>query len=83
MVRSIATQEAQRETRLKRPALCPFPEAVHPGAMKKITTLVKAKVKAADNANWLAHSAGLVDNIVEARCHIANLKMGRISKQIK
>ena len=64
-VRSIATQETLREAAQRRPAYRPFQEVVDvmkedPGATKKkITTQVKAKVQAADNAARLAHSAGL------------------------
>ena len=62
-MRSIATQETLREAAQRRPVY--RPEVVDvmkedPGATKKkITTQVKAKVQAADNAARLAHSAGL------------------------
>ena len=64
MVRSLATQETLRESGLKRPTFQPFQEVVDvmkqdPGATKKIITLVKAKVQAAENAAQLAHSARL------------------------
>ena len=65
MVRSIATQEMLREAGLKRPVFRPFQEVVDvmkqdPGATKKkLTTLVKAKVQATDNAARLAHSVVL------------------------
>ena len=63
-MRSIATQETLREAAQRRPAYRPFQEVANmmkedPGATKKITTQVKAKVQAADNAARLAHSAGL------------------------
>ena len=73
MVRSIATQETPRKAELKRPAFRSFQEMVDvmkqdPAAgatKKKLTTLVKVKVQAADNAARVAHSVGL-----EVQCQL-------------